>query len=62
MYWFEYNPQEEALARYEDGVEIGKREIVGKLMKAGTPIHYIVSATGWTEKQILETIKDERKG
>ena len=38
---------------FAEGREEVITEVVKNMMKAGTPIEYIIKATGWTEEKIL---------
>ncbi|MBR4152807.1 MAG: hypothetical protein IKT98_07595 [Selenomonadaceae bacterium] len=58
----EYDPELERQAWLEEGLEQGIKkgrmeerfEMVKNLLLAKTPMKYIVTATGWTEEQILK--------
>ncbi len=60
---YEYDAELDRQAKYEDGIEQGRNSeraiMVKKLYKAGTPINFIMSATGWSEEQILAAVKSE---
>ena len=38
----------------ERGKEKGRLELIKNLFNVGTPIQYIVKATGWSEEKLLE--------
>lgn len=46
------------LDRELQGREEGRIEMVKNLLAANTPIKYIVKATGWSEKKILQLKND----
>ena len=66
MLALEYDPELERQAWIEEGIEQGiERErfaMVKNLLRAKTPIEYIIAATGWTEEEILKLVDKEQKG
>ena len=66
MYWFEYDSElaEKAMRKevFDEGKAEGKAEgrleekfsMVKNLINVGTPMKFIIKATGWTEEQILK--------
>ena len=62
MLALEYDPELERQAWIEEGIEQGiERErfaMVKNLLRAKTPIEYIIAATGWTEEEILKLAND----
>lgn len=71
LYIIEYDREKMARMAHEDGVAEGREEglakgreqerlvLIKNLLNAGTPIKYIEAATGWSEEQILASIKSE---
>ena len=69
MYWFEYDPKSVEKAIRNDAFAEGeaKGEIKGRLAEKltmvknlitiGTPMEFIIKATGWTEEQILKAVE-----
>ena len=60
MYQYEYDAELDRRANFEDGLEKGRNSermsMIKNFYKAGTPINFIMSATGWTEEQILAVV------
>ena len=42
------------MEREELGMEKGRFELVKNLLKVGTPLEYIIDATGWSKEKLLE--------
>ena len=42
------------MEREERGVEKGRFELVKNLLNVGTPLEYIIQATGWSEEKLLD--------
>ena len=67
MYEHEYDAELAKKASYEDGfddgmergMELGKIKTINRMMKAGLAISVIEVATGWTQEQILDVVKNE---
>ena len=62
MLALEYDPELERQAWIEEGIEQGIQQgqfaMVKNLLRAKTPIEYIIAATGWTEEEILKLAND----
>ncbi len=43
-----------------EGLIEGRVEMLKNLLAAGTPIEYIIKATGWTKEQILQLQQDSK--
>ena len=62
MLKLEYDPELDRQAWFEKGIEKGIEKgreegrfaLVRNLLKAETPIEYIIAATGWSKERILE--------
>lgn len=61
MYWFEYDAEADRIERERElakerneGIKQGKLSTIKNLLNVGTPIDFIVKATGWSEEQILK--------
>ena len=48
------------LDRERQGRAEERVEMVKKFLAAGTPIEYIIKATGWTKEQILQLQQDSK--
>ena len=67
MYEHEYDAELAKRASYEDGfddgmergMELGKIKTINRMMKVGLAISVIEVATGWTQEQILDVVKNE---
>ena len=46
-----------AVAAHAEGKAEGKFEMVKNLLNVGTPIEFIIKATGWSEEQILKAVQ-----
>ena len=61
MLALEYDPELAKQAWIEKARNEEKISMVKNLLKAGTPLEYLVAATGWTKEQIL-SLADTKKG
>jgi len=56
--WIEFGKEEGLAEGLAKGRAENKLEMVENLLKVGTPLEYIVAATGWSEEQILNLAKN----